>query len=118
MIVIGEKLLIAFMGRRSVMSIISPGNEIEHDVAGIMGGLYGDGIIGFKSAFSTAWVRQLREDIDELFADALARPGGAVGRGPKRYYVEVHPERIRGFVELATHHWVEAVCEAVLGPYY
>ena len=41
-----------------------------------------------------------------------------MGRGPKLYYVEVHPERIRGFVELATHPWVESVCQAVLGPFY
>jgi ectoine hydroxylase-related dioxygenase (phytanoyl-CoA dioxygenase family) len=30
----------------------------------------------------------------------------------------MHPERLRGFVELATHPWVVAVCEAVLGPDY
>src|SRR3954465_3494646 len=100
------------------MSIASPANELEHDVASIMGGLYGDGILGHKAAFSRGWVLQLREDIDELFAEALARPSGVVGRGPKRYYVEVHPERIRGFVELATHPWVVAVCQAVLGPNY
>ncbi|CAA9423411.1 MAG: Phytanoyl-CoA dioxygenase [uncultured Ramlibacter sp.] len=44
--------------------------------------------------------------------------GGAVGRGPKRHYVEIHPERIRGFVDLATHPWVDAVSRAVLGPDY
>jgi ectoine hydroxylase-related dioxygenase (phytanoyl-CoA dioxygenase family) len=32
--------------------------------------------------------------------------------------VEVHPERIRGFVELVTHPWVKAVCRAVLGEGY
>ena len=37
---------------------------------------------------------------------------------PKRHYVEIHPEDISGFVELATHPWVVAVCEAVLGPEY
>ncbi|HEX8656739.1 MAG TPA: phytanoyl-CoA dioxygenase family protein, partial [Hymenobacter sp.] len=42
----------------------------------------------------------------------------ALGRGPKRHYVEIHPEGIRGFVDLATHPWVTAVCEAVLGPDY
>jgi ectoine hydroxylase-related dioxygenase (phytanoyl-CoA dioxygenase family) len=58
------------------------------------------------------------EDIGVLFEEALRRPGGAVGRGPKRYYVEIHPERLRGFVDLATHPWVVAVCESVLGPEY
>ncbi len=88
------------------------------DTAEIMGGLYGDGIIALKGAFSRDWAQQMREDIDELFADALKRPGGAVGRGPKRWYVEIHPERLRGFVDLVTHPWVTAVCEAVLGPAY
>jgi hypothetical protein len=89
-----------------------------YDIAAIMGGLYGDGIIGHKGAFSREWAAQLGDDILLLYADALKRPGGAVGRGPKRHYVEIHPEDIRGFVELATHPWVAAVCEAVLGPEY
>ena len=45
-------------------------------------------------------------------------PGGALPRGPQRWYVEVHPERIGGFVDIATHPWFVAVCEAVLGPDY
>jgi phytanoyl-CoA dioxygenase PhyH len=89
-----------------------------YDIASIMGALYGDGFTSLKSAFSREWAKQLGEDIEFLFHEALQRPGGAVGRGPKRYYVEIHPERIRGFVELATHPWVTAVCEAILGPKY
>ncbi len=88
------------------------------DVAAIMGGLYGDGIIGNKGAFSHQWVKELGEDIEDLFQKALKRPNGAVGRGPKRYYVEIHPEDMRGFVDLATHPWIVAVCENVLGPQY
>ncbi|RYF85454.1 MAG: phytanoyl-CoA dioxygenase [Chitinophagaceae bacterium] len=83
-----------------------------------MGGLYGDGIIGLKGAFSREWAAQLHEDVLAVYEEALKRPGGAVGRGPKRHYVEIHPEDIRGFVELATHPWVTTVCETVLGPDY
>ena len=90
----------------------------QYDVATIMGALYGEGILGLKGAFSREWVEALREDVEAAFADALQRPGGAVGRGPKRYYVEIHPEDIRGFVDLVTHPWVTAVCESVLGPEY
>lgn len=90
----------------------------DYDVASIMGGLYGDGFIAFKGAFSREWVQQLHEDILALYEDALKRPGGAVGRGPKRHYVEIHPEGISGFIDLVTHPWVTAVCEAVLGPEY
>ncbi len=97
---------------------MSNGTEKNFDVGAVMGGIYGDGIIACKGAFTTAWVAQLKEDIETLFAEARSRPGGALERGPARYYVEVHPERIRGFVELVTHPWVTAVCRAVLGPDY
>ena len=90
----------------------------QFDVAAIMGALYGDGIIGHKGAFSREWAQQMREDIDTLFAENRERPGGTVGRGPQRWYSEIHPERMRGFVDLVTHPWVTAVCEAVLGPDY
>jgi hypothetical protein len=100
------------------MSATSQAQVQQFDIATIMGNLYGDGIMGFKGAFDRKWVQQLGEDIEVLFEDALKRPGGAVGRGPKRYYVEIHPERIRGFVELVTHPWVVAVSEAILGPEY
>ncbi|SFQ58089.1 phytanoyl-CoA dioxygenase family protein [Hymenobacter arizonensis] len=96
----------------------NPLTQPAYETAPIMGGLYGDGIIGLKGAFGREWVQQLGEDIARLYADALQRPGGALGRGPKRHYVEIHPESIRGFVDLATHPWVVAVCEAVLGPDY
>lgn len=90
----------------------------SYDTAAIMGAVYGDGITALKGAFTREWVEAMREDIDALFVEALARPGGAVGRGLKRCYVEVHPERIRGFVDLVSHPWVRAVCLAVLGPEY
>jgi hypothetical protein len=93
-------------------------SDTEFDTGAIMGGLYGDGIIARKGAFTREWVAMLKEDIETLFAEAKARPGGALERGPCRYYVEVHPERIRGFVELVTHPWVTAVCRAVLGEDY
>ena len=75
-------------------------NQQEYDPATILGGLYGDGIIGLKSAFDREWVERLHVDLDRLYLEALARPNGAVGRGPKRHYVEIHPEDIRGFLDL------------------
>ncbi|GAB3464924.1 phytanoyl-CoA dioxygenase family protein [Massilia terrae] len=90
----------------------------QYDTAAIMGGLYGDGIIGLKGAFTRGFVAQLREDIDVLFDEARRQPGGALARGPNRYYVEIHPERLRGFLDIISHPWVVAVCRAVLGPDY
>ncbi len=38
--------------------------ETTYDTAAIMGGLYGDGIIALKGAFSREWVQALREDVE------------------------------------------------------
>jgi hypothetical protein len=76
--------------------------------------LYGPGITALRGAFSREWVGRVREDLDAAFADAIQRPGGAVARGPNRYYVEIHPQALRGYVELTTHPWVVEVCERIL----
>ena len=74
-----------------------------------------DGIVGRKGAFSREFVQLMREDIDAAFDEA--RPGGAVGRGPHRWYVEIHPRpaRLRGPRRPPVG---APVCEAVLGPDY
>ena len=80
--------------------------------------IYADGITALKGAFPVAWADAMREDIEAAFTEARSRENGAVGRGPNRYYVEIHPEQLRGFADLVTHPWVTAVCESVLGPEY
>ncbi len=91
---------------------------VNDEVDELVSGLYSDGIIAARGAFSREWAAAMREDIEIAFAEAIDRPGGAVGRGPNRYYVEMHPENFRGFIDLVTHPWVVAVCESVLGPDY
>ncbi len=49
-----------------------------------------------------------------LFDESMDIEGGVLPRGPQRWYVETQPERIRGFVEIASHPWFVAVCESVL----
>lgn len=88
------------------------------EAADIMRGLYGDGIIACRSAFTPDFADRLHAEIMALFAEARETPGGALPRGPERWYVEVAPERISGFVAIATHPWFSAVCETVLGPDY
>ena len=80
--------------------------------------IYGPGITACPGAFTTDWADQMREDIETAFHEARSRPDGAVGRGPHRFYVEIHPEQLRGFIDLVTHPWVTAVCAAVLGEDY
>ncbi len=77
-----------------------------------------EGVVGRKGAFSRAYAERMREDMMAAFWDAIQRPGGAVGRGPRRWYVEIVPEMFGGFVELCSHPWVIAMCEATLGPDY
>jgi hypothetical protein len=91
---------------------------VDAQTAAQVEGLYRDGIIACRGAFSRDWALQMGEDIEVAFREALSRPNGAVGRGPNRYYVEIHPEQLRGFVELVEHPWVRSACEAVLGPEY
>lgn len=87
-------------------------------VAEAVAALARDGVTGLKGAFPRDWVERMREDMMTAFWAAIQRPGGAVGRGPRRWYVEMHPQELQGFVDLVTHPWVSALCEAVLGPRY
>ncbi|MBW4022908.1 MAG: phytanoyl-CoA dioxygenase [Proteobacteria bacterium] len=92
----------------------SPADPLAQDVDT----LTRDGIVGRKGAFARDWAERMREDMMTAFWEAIQRPGGAVGRGPRRWYVELHPEAISGFAELASHPWVTGMCERVLGPDY
>ena len=87
-----------------------------YETADIMAGIYGDGIISMPHAYPLQLIDRMHASIEKLFAEARSTPDGALPRGPHRYYVEVAPESIDGFVEIATHPWFIAVCESVLGP--
>jgi hypothetical protein len=90
----------------------------EYDTEAIRHGLETEGIIALKGAFPVEWVDRVREDLEAAFEEARGREGGAGRRGPERWYVEIHPEALRGFVDLVDHPWVRTVCETVLGPDY
>jgi hypothetical protein len=91
---------------------------MEFDIDAHLRELHAAGITARPGAFSRDWAERMREDMMTAFWSAIQRPGGAVGRGPRRWYVEVHPQQIAGFTELCAEPWVVAVCEAVLGPRY
>ncbi len=77
-----------------------------------------DGIVALKGAFARDWVERMRGDMMAAFWEAIQQPGGTVGRGPRRWYVEIHPQAFGGFVDLCAHPWVTTMCSAVLGPEY
>jgi hypothetical protein len=90
----------------------------DEDRRAAVDALMTDGLIARKGAFSREFVQRMSEDVDAAFIEARSRENGAVGRGPNRWYVEVHPQALRGFVELVDHPWVRMVSEAILGPDY
>lgn len=100
------------------MTVIHDPGPVAAELDADVQTLYLDGIVARKEAFSRDWAERMRQDMITSFWEAIQRPGGAVSRGPRRWYVEVHPEAISGFVELITHPWIAAMSEAVLGPHY
>jgi hypothetical protein len=98
------------------MTTTSP--QTGYDRAAIEQALMTDGITALKGAFPPEWADRMREDIEVAFDEAIGREGGAVGRGPNRYYVEIHPEQLRGFIDIVSHPWFRTVCETALGPDY
>ena len=92
--------------------------QFSYDIGQHVETLTTDGIVGLKGAFTPEWADEMREDMMTAFWSAIQRPGGAVGRGPRRWYVEIHPQDFRGFVDLITHPWVTDICERMLGPDY
>ncbi|WP_428390902.1 phytanoyl-CoA dioxygenase family protein [Lichenicoccus sp.] len=100
------------------MSSIATAKTSAFDVASDVETLRRDGVVGLKGGLSREWVAGLHDDMMTAFWEAIQRPGGAVGRGPRRWYVELHPEALSGFVDLATHPWIIAMAEATLGRDY
>ena len=98
------------------MTAGSDRTELGDTVAQLRDIVYQDGIAGVPGALPRAWGEALLEDFQTLFAEARGRPDGTVNRGTNRFYFTVHPERLRGFVDLVTHPVVAALSAEVLGP--
>jgi hypothetical protein len=97
-------------------AISAPASSLDFET--LAADLYRDGIVGLPRCFPPVWADQLREDFEAAFAHARSYPGGTVDRGPQRFYFAVHPERIRGFVDVISHPAVTGLCTQILGPDY
>jgi predicted transcriptional regulator YheO len=75
--------------------ISAQNNNPAYEDAYIMGGLYGDGIIALKGAFSREWVKALDEDLTFLYEEALKRPGGGCWPGSKAALCRDSPGRYK-----------------------
>jgi hypothetical protein len=87
---------------RSEGTSLDPHFDVTSDVES----LSQDGIVGVRARLLSHWAEQMREDMMTAFWAAIQRRGGAVGCGPRRWYVEIHPQDLSGFVDLVTHAWV------------
>jgi len=92
--------------------------SVDKDLAEDVDTLQRDGIVGRQDAMPREWVERAYEDVMTAFWAAIQRPGGAISRGPRRWYVEMHPEQLRGFVDLIAHPWIAIMSRAVLGDDY
>ena len=94
------------------------GSATTYDFDALAAAIYRDGIVGLPGCFPAPWVDELRDDFEAAFALARSYPEGTVNRGPERYYFAVHPERIRGFVDVLSHPAIAGLCTKILGPDY
>jgi phytanoyl-CoA dioxygenase PhyH len=94
------------------------GPSSTYDFEALTAAIYRDGIVGLPGCFPPAWADRLRDDFEAAFAFARSYPDGTVNRGPSRFYFAVHPERIRGFVDVLTHPAITGLCTQMLGPDY
>ena len=78
------------------------------------------GVANLLDILPVQWADELDEDVSLQFIDALKIEGGegVAFRGWSRFYIELYPERLRGFVELAAHPAVVELSREVLGDQY
>jgi hypothetical protein len=90
------------------------------DVARLIEDVYRDGIVSLPDILPVSWADQLDEDLGQQFLLALRVDGGegVAFRGWSRYYIELYPERLRGFLDLVTNPAIAALNREMLGDDY
>ena len=93
-------------------------SDPERTSAELYDTLYRDGIALVRGGLPVAWADRLYEDVTREFMRALAVPGGTASRGWNRYYFEPYAELTPGWLDLATHPTVTALCRRLFGEDY
>ena len=98
------------------MSVVAPTLDFKQ----LTKELYEHGITNLPNILPVQWADALDEDVGLQFIDALKIEGGegVAFRGWSRFYIELYPERLRGFLELVTHPAVIELSREVLGEQY
>ena len=82
--------------------------------------IYENGITGLPNILPVQWANELDEDVGLQFIQALKIEDGAgvAFRGWSRYYIELYPELLRGFIALVTHPAIVGLSREMLGEHY
>lgn len=82
--------------------------------------IYEQGITNLPNILPVQWADELDEDVGLQFIDALRVEGGegVAFRGWSRFYIELYPERMRGFVEMISHPAIVELSREVLTDQY
>lgn len=82
--------------------------------------IYEHGITSLPNILPVQWADELDVDVGLQFIDALKVEGGegVAFRGWSRFYIELYPERLRGFLEMVTHPAIVELSREVLGEQY
>src|SRR4028119_1707125 len=101
------------------MGILST-TAIDLDVEQLAKEVYDKGIVGLPNILPTQWADELDEDMSLQFLKALQieHGEGVAFRGWSRYYIELYPERLRGFIALVTNPAIVGLSRAILGDQY
>ena len=70
------------------------------DVATAREHLYSERITALRGAFSPQWAARMRQDIGSRARMPACVRAEQWGAGRTRYYVEIHPEQLSGFIAL------------------
>lgn len=82
--------------------------------------VYENGITNLPNILPVQWADELDEDMSYQFLKALQidHGEGVAFRGWSRYYIELYPERLRGFRALVTNPAIIGLSEEMLGEDY
>jgi hypothetical protein len=82
--------------------------------------VYEHGITSMPDILPVSWADEADADVGFQFLDALKieQGEGVAFRGWSRYYLELYPERLRGFVDLVSNPGIVGLSREVLGEQY
>jgi hypothetical protein len=90
------------------------------DLAQVSREVYETGIASLPNILPVHWADELDHDVNLQFIEALKVENGegVAFRGWNRFYLELYPERLRGFTELVTNPEIVGLSREMLGDDY